>query len=180
MTHAMTLDPFFPGLHLHNGRAYFLARDYDRAVAQFARMLELFPDNAVAHEYFGDACEMKGMKHEAITQWTAALSLSGHTEDARVVEQVFAASGFEAAVRILAQRRLEELDRIRAQGRYVPAAHYVLAHIRRGNIDDAFVFLPKMVEEPNWFALQLRVNPMLDPLRSDPRFERIAAGLVLK
>ena len=43
MDRAMALDPFFPGLHLHYGRVVFLMRDYDRAVAQFARMLELYP-----------------------------------------------------------------------------------------------------------------------------------------
>ena len=180
MNRAMQLDPFFPGLHLHHGRVIFLMRDYDRAVAQFARMLELYPDYAAAHEYFGDACEMKGMEHEAITQWAAALALSGQTEHARVLEQVFASAGFEAAKRTLAERQLEDLDRKRANGSYVPAAHYVFAHVRRGNLEAAFEWLPKMVEEPNWFALHLRVNPILDPLRQDPRFEKIAASFVLK
>lgn len=179
-TQALALDPFFPGLHLHNGRVVFLMRDYDRAVAQFARMLELFPDNAVAHEYFGDACEMKGMQHEAITQWTAALNLSGRREDARVLEQAFASGGFEAAKRALAQRELESLDAKRATGQYVAAAHYVFAHLRAANLEKAFEWLPKMVAEPNWFALQLKVNPILDPLRNDPRFEKIAASLVLR
>ena len=40
--------------------------------------------------------------------------------------------------------------------------------------------LPKMAEEPDWFALQMRVNPILDPLREDPRFEKIAGSVVLK
>ena len=39
---------------------------------------------------------------------------------------------------------------------------------------------PKMAAEPNWFALQMRVNPILDPLRNDPRFEKIAGSVVLK
>jgi adenylate cyclase len=180
MTHAMTLDPFFPGLHLHNGRAYFLSRNYDHAVAQFARMLELYPDNAAAHEYFGDACEQKGMEHEAITQWTAALALAERSEDARILEETFASAGFAAAQQTLALRQLEGLDARRARGDYVAAAHYVFAHVRAGNIDDAFGWLPKMVAEPNWFALQLRVNPILDPLRSDPRFQQALAALVLK
>jgi TolB-like protein len=180
MNRAMALDPFFPGLNLHYGKALFLMREYDLAVAHFAKMLDMNPNYAAAHEYFGDACEQKGMQHEAITQWTAALALSRRNEDARVLEQVFASAGFEAAKRTLARRELEQLDAKRAGGEYVAGAHYVFAHVRAGNLEDAFVWLPKVVAEPNWFALQLRMNPILDPLRTDPRFEKIAASLVLK
>jgi len=180
MDRAMSLDPFFPGLNLHYGKSLFFMREYDRAVAHFAKMLEMNPNYAAAHEYFGDTCEQKGMQHEAITQWTAALALSGRTEDARVLEQVFASAGFEAAKRTLACRELEQLDGKHARGEYVAAAHYVFANVRRGNIDAAFEWLPKMVAEPNWFALQLPLNPILDPIRQDPRFEQIKASLVLK
>jgi tetratricopeptide (TPR) repeat protein len=180
MNRAVELDPFFPGLNLHYGRALFLMREYDRAVAQFAKMLELYPDYAAAHEYLGDACEQKGMNHEAITQWCAALSLTGQTENAKLLEQTFATSGFEPAVGALAERQLAEFDRNRARGEYVPAAQYVFANVRRGNIEQAFEWLPKMIEERNWFALQLRVNPILDPLRDDPRFEKMLESLVLK
>jgi adenylate cyclase len=173
MDRAALLDPFFPGLNLDSGRMFFLLRDYDSAIKRLAETLETYPDYAAAHKHFGDACEKKGMLHEAITQWSAALTLSGQAEHARVVEQVFATAGFEAAVRTLAQRQLEDLDRKRAQGEYVPAADYVFANVRRGRIDEAFEWLPKMVEERNGFALQLRVNPILDPLRGDPRFRKL-------
>ncbi|HXY60386.1 MAG TPA: adenylate/guanylate cyclase domain-containing protein, partial [Chthoniobacterales bacterium] len=125
MHRAMALDPFFPGLNLHYGKSLFFMGEYDLAVAHFAKMLDRNPNYAAAHEYFGDVCEQKGMQHEAITQWTAALALSGRSEDARVLEQVFASAGFEAAKRTLALRELEELDRKRAQGEYVAAAHHV-------------------------------------------------------
>jgi adenylate cyclase len=180
MERAALLDPFFPGLNLHRGRLSFFLRDYDRAIKQFSETLEMYPDYAAAHEYFGDACEKKGMPHEAITQWCAGLALGGQPEHARVVEQVFATSGFEAAARTLGQRQLEDLDRKRAQGDYVPAADYVFANVRHGSIDAAFEWLPKMAKERNWFALQLRVNPILDPLRGDPRFDKIVESLTLK
>jgi tetratricopeptide (TPR) repeat protein len=168
------LDPFFPGLNLHRARISFFLRDYDLAIKQFAETLGMYPDYGPAHEYLGDACEKKGMLHEAITQWCAALVLSGQREHASVIEQVFATSGFEAAVRTLAQRQLEDLDRKRLQGAYVPAAHYVFGYVRQGDLDQAFAWLPKMIDERNWFAFHLRVNPILDPLRGDERFENLA------
>ncbi len=177
---AMQLDPFFPGTNVHYGRLFFFSRQYDRAAAQLAKTLDLYPDNAVAHEYFGDVCAKRGMPHEAITHWCSALSITGGSEDARVLEQTFNAAGFDAAMRTLGERQLEELDAKRARGDYVAAAHYVFVHIKRGNLEDALALLPQMAEEPDWFALQMRVNPILDPLRSDPRFEKIVASLVLK
>jgi len=176
---AIQLDPFFPGTNVHYGNILFFAREYDRAAAQLTKTIELFPAYAIAHEVFGNVCAKKGMQHEAITQWCAGLNLNGRQEEARVLEQVFAAAGFDAAVRTLAERQLEDLDRKSARGEYVAPAHYVLAHVWRGQLEEAFTWLPKMAEEPDWFALQIRVNPILDPLRDDPRFEKIAASVVL-
>jgi TolB-like protein len=174
---AMQLDPFFPGTNVHYGSLLFFSRQYDRAAAQLTKTLDLYPDNAAAHEYFGNVCAKRGMPYEAITQWCSALNLTGQREDARVLEQTFKAAGFDAAVRTLGERQLEELDARCARGEYVAAAHYVFAHIKRGTLDDALALVPKMAEEPNWFALQMRVNPILDPLRSDSRFGEILAAL---
>ena len=176
----LQLDPFFPGTNVHYGTLLFFSRQYDRAAAQLAKTLDLYPDNAAAHQLFGDVCANRNMQHEAITQWCAALNLNGRSEDARVLEQTFKTAGFDAAVRTLGERQLEELDARRARGEYVAAAHYVFAYIKRGNLEDALALLPKMAEEPDWFALQIRVNPILDPLRNDPRFDKIAGSVALK
>jgi len=177
---AMQLDPFFPGTNVHYGTLLFFSRQYDRAAAQLAKTLDLYPDNAAAHEYFGNVCAKRGMSHEAITHWCSALNLNGRSEDARVLEQTFKAAGFDAAVRTLGERQLEELDARRTRGEYVAPAHYVFTDVKRGNLEGALAWLPKMAEEPDWFALQMRVNPMLDPLRSDPRFGEILDTVTLK
>jgi len=178
--HANQLDPFFPGLKLHTGRIYFFLRDYDRALSQFAKLVELHPGYAAAHEYFGDACQMSGMLAEAIIQWRAALSLSGEPEQAQLLEETFAASGFDAAVRALARKQLERLQEKTAHSQHVPAYHYMMAYMRLGDTEQAFSWMKKTVEEPSWFALQLRVNPLLDPLRGDPRFGEILATFMPK
>jgi TolB-like protein/Tfp pilus assembly protein PilF len=177
---ANQLDPFFPGLNLHTARIYFFLRDYDRARSQFAKTLDLHPGYAAAHEYFGDACQMSEMPAEAIIQWRAALALSGETEQARLLEETFAASGFDAAVRALARKQLERLQEKSVRGEHVPAYHYMMAYMRLGNTDQAFSWMTKTVEERSWFALQLGVNPLLDPLRSDRRFDEILATLMPK
>lgn len=170
---AMELDPFFPGTNLHYGTILFFSRDYDRATAQLTKTLDLFPDYAAAHESFGEVCAKKEMFHEAITQWRAGLTLSGQPEQAKLLEQTFADSGFDDAVRALAEKQLQQLNERSARGEYVSAWHYSIAHLRLGNRDQAFAWLAKTVEEPNWFALQLKVNPILDPLRDDPRFDAL-------
>jgi adenylate cyclase len=176
MERAAQLDPFFPGINLHRGVVFFFLRDYERAASQFAKTLELYAGYAAAHEYFAEVCAKREMPSEAITHWSAALSLNGQGEDARVLEQVFATAGFDAAVRTLAQRQLEALDGKRARGEYVAAAHYLFAQVRRGKTEEAFACLPEVLQERDWFALQLRVNPVLDPLRADPRFEKMVAS----
>jgi adenylate cyclase len=177
MERAAQLDPFFPGLNLHFARVFFFLRDYDRAIDQFAKTLELHPGYAAAHEYFGDACEKKGMASEAITQWSSALTLNGEAEQAKILEQTYAASGFEAAVRALAQKQLHRLEEKTSRGEYVPAFHYLMTYVRLGDNEQAFSWLAKTVEERNWFALQVKVNPILDGLRSDPRFDALLAKL---
>jgi serine/threonine protein kinase/lipoprotein NlpI len=178
MDHARQLDPFFPGQNLHHARIFFFLRDYDRATNEFAKTLDLHPAYAAAHEYLGDACEKKGLTSEAVTQWTVALNLSGEAEQAKILEQTFAASGFEAAVRALAQRQLERLQEKTARGDYVPAWHYLMAYVRLGANEQAFAWLARTVEERNWFALELRVNPILDPLRDDPRFDKMVGQII--
>jgi adenylate cyclase len=180
LEHAAQLDPFVLGLNLHWGRVFFFMRDYDRALNQFNKTLELYPGHPRAHEWLGDACEKKGMTSEAITQWTAALNLSGETEQAKILEKTYAALGFEAAVRALAEKQLQKLNEKTSRGEYVPAWNYLMAYVRLGDYEEAFTWLAKTVEEPNWFALQARINPILDVLRGDPRFDEILAPLTVK
>ena len=74
---AMQLDPFFPGLNVHYGTLLFFAREYDRAAAQLAKTLDLYPDNAAAHQYFGEVLRKEGLLHEAITQWLLGVEPDG-------------------------------------------------------------------------------------------------------
>jgi TolB-like protein/Tfp pilus assembly protein PilF len=171
--HAVELEPL--SLRINHGlaRDFFFAREYDRAIDQFRRTLELDPNYPPAHEWLGNVYEKKGMQGEAVAEWGKALSLSGAGEQASSLERTYTASGFEGAVRALAQQRIETLNERVKRGEYVPAFEYVLAYTRMGDKEQAFAWLDKAVAERNELALNIRVNPLYDRLRDDPRFQDI-------
>jgi len=55
----------------------------------------------------------------------------------------------------------------------MPAAEFVQTYIRLGEKEQAFAWLAKAVQERNRLAWELKLNPLYDPLRGDPRFEKI-------
>ena len=167
---AVELEPLSLRVNLSRAMILFFMRQYDRAIDQFHKTLELEPNFAGAHEWLGDAYEQKGMHREAIAAWAKALTLSGEGEQASILERAYAASGFEMAVRALAQKKLERLNEKTGRGDYVPAIEYVTAYTRLGDKEQAFAWLTKAVAERNRLALEIKVNPIFDSLRSDPRF----------
>lgn len=171
----LELEPFELRFNLNLGRLLFYMRQPDNAIEQLRKTLEIDPDYAAAHEALGDAYEHKGMQREAITEWITALKLSGDGEQASILEKTYAASGFDAALRAAAGRNLEALNARRSSGKYVASVHYVLAYMRLGDKEQAFEWLARAVEERNRFALEFRINPVIDPLRSDPRFDTLIA-----
>ena len=175
---ALALDPLSPRFGFTSGRLRFFMRQYDTAIEQYRKTLELDPNLPFAHESLGDAYEKKGMQKEAIAEWVNALTLTGEKEEAAILQQTYATSGFDAAVRKSAEKKLEGLNAKIARGEYVPAAELVKICIRSGDKEQAFVWLAKAVQERNRLAWELKINPLFDPLRSDPRFEALVQKVV--
>jgi TolB-like protein/Flp pilus assembly protein TadD len=170
MQRAAELDPLALRNNLDRSKMFFFSRQYDRAIDQFRKTLELYPDFAAAHEWLGYAYQQRGMPKEAVAEWGKALTLSGKGDQASFVERAYSKGGLEPAVRVLVQQQLEELGERVKRGEYVSAAEYATAYTRLGDKEQAFAWLAKAVEERDRFALEFRINPLFDPLRSDPRF----------
>jgi tetratricopeptide (TPR) repeat protein len=170
MQRAIELDPLSVRFNWNWGRILFFMRQYDRAIDQYQKTLELDQNFESAHKWLGDVYEQKGMRREAIAEWGKALALSGEGEQASLLERSYGASGFETAVRALAQKKLERFNEKTGRGEYVPAAEYVVAYLQLGDKEKVFGWLEKAVEERNRSALEFKVNPIYDKLRDDPRF----------
>jgi len=163
------LDPISPIVNADLGTVYTFARRYDEAIEQFRRTLELDPQFYWAHRQLGFALELKGARNEAIAEYEKAQALS---DDPRVLASIghaYATTGEQKEAReILA--RLTEM----ARTRYVAPYSFVVIHLALGEKDQALDYLEKDAHEPSGFEINFaRVDPYIDPLRGNPRFEAL-------
>ncbi|MBA4185906.1 MAG: hypothetical protein H0X49_18150, partial [Acidobacteria bacterium] len=84
----------------------------------------------------------------------------------------YTASGFNAVVRALWQKKLERFNEKAKRGEYVPAMNYALAYTRLADKEQAFAWLAKAEQERNGRLIyEIKLDPIYDSLRSDPRFQ---------
>jgi serine/threonine-protein kinase len=151
------------------GQTLSIARRYDEAIAQFHKTLEIDPTFWVAHAALGGTLEHKGDLPAAIIEFTKAQQLSDDLRARVPLAAAKAKSGDkEAAVQMLAE--LEELARhgnVRAWWR-------ALLYLSLGNRDEAIRWLEQGIADHEGLDIAyIKVDPLLDPLRGDPRFEAL-------
>jgi TolB-like protein/Tfp pilus assembly protein PilF len=171
---AIELDPFSPIINADLGQNLYCARRYDEAIAQLRKTLEIDPTFYYAHYNLGNALRLKGDLPAAIAEYTKAQQLS----DDLVVPVLLASAKAQlgdkdAAVRLLAE--LEELSK----HRYVLSNWRTLLYLSLGNRDEAIRWLEQAMADHDSFGItMIKVDPLLDPLRGDPRFEALVQKVV--
>jgi eukaryotic-like serine/threonine-protein kinase len=163
---ALELDPLNMITSEHMGWASHFARQYDQAIEHYRRMLEMEPTFALGHVRIAHTYEQKGMLAEAIAECTKASELSRGERGIADLAHAFALAG-----RVVEAREI--LGRLEAAPR--PAAYEIaLVYVGLGERDQAFRWLDKAVEQHSNFAqMTLNVEPRLDPVRTDPRFQSV-------
>src|SRR5581483_1831669 len=161
------LDPLSLVISADLGRAFYYARDYNRVMEQEARTLEMDPDFWLSHINVGRSYLQKGMHAEAISALQKARELSAdNTEALSFLGFAYAAAG----KRDEALGVLRELDEQSKRGG-VPPYHFAVIHAGLGEKDQAFGWLERSFEKHAVDLFTLKVEPMFDGLRSDPRFK---------
>ena len=171
---AIELDPLSPIINADLGQNLYCARRYDEAVAQLRKTLEIDPTFYYAHYNLGIALQLKGDMPAAIAEYTKAEQLSDDLLVPVLLASAKAQSGDkDAAVRLLSE--LEELS----QHRYVRSYWRTLLYLSLGNRDEAIRWLEQAVADHAGLNIAvIKVDPMLDPLRGDPRFEALVQKVV--
>jgi len=156
------------------GQTLFNARRYDEAIAQLRKTLEIDPTVYYAHYSLGMALQLKGDVPTAIAEYTKAQHLSDDLRIQVLLANIKALSGEkEAATQMLAE--LEEISR----HRYVRSYWRALLYLSLGNRDEAIRWLEKGVADHEGLEIAwIKVDPLLDPLRGDPRFAALVQKVV--
>jgi TolB-like protein/Flp pilus assembly protein TadD len=161
---AAEIDPLSLPAVLNVGWQYHWAREYDSAVEQLRRVLQINPNFEQAHWALGLAYVGQAKMEEAVAELQKAIALSGgNSVYVAGLGDAYALGGNKAeAIRLRSQ--LEQ------KTTYVSPYWMATLQAALGEQDLALVSLEKAFAERNGGLIWLGADPRMDSLRSDPRF----------
>jgi serine/threonine-protein kinase len=169
MRTARELEPLSLIINRDVGRHYYFLRQYDQTIELCLKTLAIDRGFFLAHFYLIPAYEQKGMFEEAVRELQLAIELSGGSAAMKaLLGRVYAVSGRrEKALEVL-----EELKE-KSEREYVPSFYFVLIYLGLDEKEKAFEWLERAYSERSTHLVWLKVDPIFDGLRSDPRFTEL-------
>jgi TolB-like protein/Tfp pilus assembly protein PilF len=170
---AVELDPLSLIINADLGSTLMIARRYDEAIAQLRRTLALDGNFGYAHWNLGEALYLKGDVTGAIAEFEKAENLDDDPQILALLGRAYAETGEkDKALGILAQ--LKALGRQHFVRNYL----YTIVYTGLGDKATAIDYLEKARDggetpDTTW----LKVDPIFDPLRNEPRFQQLIAKM---
>jgi TolB-like protein/DNA-binding winged helix-turn-helix (wHTH) protein/Flp pilus assembly protein TadD len=172
---ALQLDPLSLIIASDRGALLYYARDYEKAIEQFRHVLDVDPNYPRAHEIVGPYAET-GRFQDALAHLGTWRHFGPDSPWILAEEAyVYRRSGQQAKARAA----VIKVERWPHREEVTPAL-MVYAYIGAGDKDRAFAWLEKAYKLHSFAGLtNLKVSPLYDPVRDDPRFENLLqrAGL---
>ena len=166
-TQALQLDPLSPIINVSYTGCFAFTHQWDRAIEHCRKALELDANSVPLRWMLANSYEGNEMHEEAIRERKWAVE---HSDGAPTFVAELAGSYASAGKRDEATRILEQLKEI-SKRRYVPAYWLALVYAALTDTDEAFHWLNKAYRERSARLAFVRIDPRLDYLRPDPRFQ---------
>jgi len=166
---AYDLDPLSMIIREGLGYTHMICRDYPRAVAVYREITDMDPDFFKGYSSLGRVLSLMGKYDLALASLERARELGGE------VPSILGARGevLARAGRVEEARAcLHELTEM-SQTRWVPASCFAVLHVGLGDYPAALTFLETATDRREFSVTALKVHPLYDPLRSEPRFQRL-------
>jgi DNA-binding winged helix-turn-helix (wHTH) protein/TolB-like protein/Flp pilus assembly protein TadD len=163
---AKEIDPLSPEINVVLGHLYYSSRQYEKAIDVYRKVIQLNPNFARAHMRLGMTYMAQHAIGDSVHEYEEAKRLTGadpYVDGLLGCAQ--ALSGNTAA----AQKLLKNLT-LRSRDQYIPAFSIALVYIGLGERDRALDWLEQAYQDRSAYMVYAKTDPLLDPLRSDPRF----------
>jgi len=173
---AKELDPSSIPVRASIASLFIYSRQYDLAAKTSKEILKMAPDSHIGSAYLGEAELQRKSFRRALKDFEKGNRLAG--PGGQYLPEIAYAQAV-AGNRIEAQKILDELIQ-RSEKTYVPAYSCAYIFAGLGIKDRAFEYLEKAYEEKSTGMILLKVDPKLDSLRDDPRFDALLEKMQLK
>jgi TolB-like protein/DNA-binding winged helix-turn-helix (wHTH) protein/Tfp pilus assembly protein PilF len=158
---AVECDPLSFSANLALGSNYSGARQFDKALAQYRKTIELDPNDPRGYEFLAGVYAFLGLYDESVKARQKQMTLAGaKPEDVAAMGEAYRSSGFTGYLRWRLERATHPYQR-------------AIIQAQLGLKDEALMNLEKAYRQHWWAMVQLNNNPGWDPLRSDPRFQEL-------
>jgi serine/threonine protein kinase len=161
---AQTIAPGTDRYERDRGRILYYARRYDEAIVQLKRNIELRRETGQI--WLSRAYEMKG---DYPLAFEAFIQTEKDPERIGAFRTAYETTGWQGVKRKFIEFSI--LDE--ANGKAVNNYKLAIAFAQVGEKEQAFAYLNKLVQERSWQVALLNIDPQVDPLRGDPRFDEL-------
>jgi serine/threonine-protein kinase len=175
---AIDLEPASLVSQRDYGVSLYYARRYADAVTQLKRVIAMDERFTTAYPWLVVALELQGKYPEAFEWWMKMLALDKEPEEAiQAFRTAYQSSGWPGLMLERTRRCDEASLKPNYRGPYFQGA---IEHAKAGQKDKAFEFLEKSYQRRESWMTLLKVEPGLDSLRDDPRFDELVNRLERK
>jgi TolB-like protein/Tfp pilus assembly protein PilF len=166
---ALELEPDSLIINALQGYPFYCARDFDEAIARQQKALQHNASFPTTHRNLGASYLMKGRYDEGLKEFRIAFDLSRGDPPARAgLCRAYALAGRKGEA-----RKVFDDMRSLSQKKYVSPYFFAFSHISLGEYEEALPYLQQASRDRDYNIRGLKVNPVFDPVRSDPRFQAI-------
>ena len=173
---AVAAEPLSLVISAGMARQFYFRRDYRTAIQRYREVLDIDPRFVTAHTGLALALDISGSPDAAAREYARLMSDSSRIHPLWLSLQGHALA--RAGDATTARYRLRQLQD-RARTGFVPAEYFAIVHVGLGEYDEAMEWLEKAADEGSGAVLYLNIEPLLDPLRRLPRFQRLVSAVGL-
>jgi serine/threonine-protein kinase len=161
---ALEIDPLSPVTNFQYARLLFYERKYDESEALSKKNVELDPDFWYAHWQLFYVYRMKRDYASAVDELAKVQDARGEPDAAKLIRESFAKGDWQGFLRKITEQR----SRLKIYPYFVATFFAEL-----GEKNKAFAALNEAIETKDQHTDQMKVDPYMNPLRDDARFQEV-------